>query len=317
MNVDYLESKGNVSREPVGKSCLVCPIRSANIGGGRIYYRILLPHKCAPEEEFRWNPKVPLLVLTGPGQTGMSSVFGFGCKLMSLLGPRAHAHCLLWDRRNIGQSSVNYELSSGSNLVEEEADDLYKLLSRLDRLDSLFLFGMSSGARLSLLFQKRHPNLCRGIVLAPPTGGRTNNAIQVLCESYYEIYTRAAAEGGMRAVAALPFYKAKSEENRQRLLETEPQTFIRVLDKTCKFFKKFHDAPLIGMTEAEMRNCKVPVLVVHSGDTTDTLHLLADARIAAQMFPNSDSLVIARNLAELLPHLSNFINSWSYNRSRV
>ena len=307
MNVDYLNKTGRTASSLQEGACQVCPIRSATIAGGAIYYRFLLPLKSSLQEEHERDPSIPLLVLTGPGQSGMNAIYSFAVALMKVLAPQVKIHMLIWDRRNIGLSDINYEFSSGQNLVEEEADDLFKLLTELNRLDNLFLLGMSSGARLTCAFHNRHQGICRGIILAPPTGGKTNNAIEILCEAYYQPYIRAAEKGGMQAVLALPFYSKKSDRNKARLLATDVDMFSKALQDTCSYFRRFKDAPLIGLTESEMRMFDVPVLVSHSGDTKDKLHLLADARIAANMLPKSESLVVAKGIPQLLPSLVSFL----------
>lgn len=89
---------------------------------------------------------------------------------------------LTWDRRNTGRSSFGYSNSSVPMLVEE-AEDLHVLIADRLGLPNTVLYGFSSGARVSLRLAVDHPDVIRGVVACPPTGG--NYAARVVSSMYY------------------------------------------------------------------------------------------------------------------------------------
>lgn len=96
----------------------------------------------------------------------------------------------------------------------------------------------------------------RGLVLAPPTGGPV--AAEFLAYSYYMQYAALAAERGMRAVAATPFYAAlllRSPRREATLLATRVDAFHAAMCRSADFLLQYKAAPMLGMSEAALRRC--------------------------------------------------------------
>ena len=115
-------------------------------------------------------PTPDFVVLTLGGRQGVKSSKGFAAILATIL----KANVLIWDRRNSNNSSINF---GEECLFIEDAKDLKELLLTLNvPLPCLFV-GSSSGARISAMFTFDNPKFVRGLVLAPPTGGDSCNAV--------------------------------------------------------------------------------------------------------------------------------------------
>jgi pimeloyl-ACP methyl ester carboxylesterase len=173
---------------------------------------------------------------------------------------------LLHDRRNTGASDV---LIAGDEGEEEIwADDLVLLLQRLDAVPA-FVGGTSSGARLSMLTCLRHPEAVRGLLLMRVTGGKV--AAGRLPPLYYGQFIEAARSGGMAAVCATEQYQeriAANPGNRERLMRMDPQEYIRVMQHWLDIFERGPRAPILGMTEEQVRSIRAPTIVVPGNDNT-------------------------------------------------
>jgi pimeloyl-ACP methyl ester carboxylesterase len=190
---------------------------------------------------------------------------------------------LLHDRRNTGASDI---LIGGAASEEEIwADDLHALLAQQSELPA-FVGGSSSGARLAILTCLRHPEAVRGLTLLRVTGGEF--AAQRLPETYYGQYIRAAEQGGMAAVCATEQYReriAANPGNEARLLAMDPAGYIAIMSRWRAHFVSGAEFPVMGVSEAELRSLRVPVVVIPGNDKT---HASANGREAHRLIAGSE-----------------------------
>ena len=190
---------------------------------------------------------------------------------------------LLHDRRNCGASDVAFDGSGSEH--EVWADDLHALGQQLNALP-LVVGGSSAGARLAILFAIRHPQALRGLLLWRVTGGQ--EAVDRLAEMYYGQFIKIARAGGMQAVCESEHFseciKARPE-NRERLLQTDPEQFIKVMTTWRQRFLESASLPIVGATEADLRSIAAPACLIAGNDV---IHTPATARKAAGLIPNSE-----------------------------
>jgi pimeloyl-ACP methyl ester carboxylesterase len=195
----------------------------------------------------------------------------------------ANHRCLIYDRRNCGESDI---LIAGDKSEQEIwADELALLLTQLD-LAPAYLGGWSAGCRVALLTAIRHPEAVRGLLLGWVTGG--GHAAQELAQTYYGQFIEAADKGGMEAVAATAFFAeriAQNPGNRHRLLSMDTKEFISTMSGWGRYFSEAGDLPVIGATEAELAGIKVPTCIV-AGD--DDVHPTSAAQNLHRILPNSE-----------------------------
>ena len=107
--------------------------------------------------------------------------------------------------------------------------------------------GSSAGARLAILFAIRHPDALRGLLLWRVTGGQ--EAVDRLAEMYYGQFIKIARAGGMQAVCESEHFseciKARPA-NRDRLLATDPEQFIKVMTSWRERFLESATLPIVG-----------------------------------------------------------------------
>ena len=205
---------------------------------------------------------------------------------------------LLHDRRNCGASEVAFDGSASEH--EVWSDDLYELGKRLGTLP-MYVGGSSAGARLAILYAMRHPDGLRGLLLWRVTGGQ--EAVDRLSENYYGQYIKLARQGGMQAVAASEHFAesiAARPPNRDRLLSTNVDGFIAVMNAWRDHFLQSAKLPIVGASEADLNAIKAPACLIAGNDV---IHTPATARKAASLFPNSelhDDVVEKRSDGNLL-----------------
>jgi pimeloyl-ACP methyl ester carboxylesterase len=190
---------------------------------------------------------------------------------------------LLHDRRNCGGSDVAFDGSASEHDIW--ADDLYELGEQLGALP-MVVGGSSAGARLAILYAIRHPDDVRGLLLWRVTGGQ--GAVDKLSENYYGQYIRLAREGGMQAVAGSEHFAeciAARPSNRERLLSTDVESFIAVMETWREHFLASAKLPIVGATEAQLRAITAPACIITGNDV---IHTPATARKAASLIPNSE-----------------------------
>ena len=201
--------------------------------------------------------------------------------------------CLIYDRRNCGESDI---LIAGDKSEQEIwADELAALLRHLD-LAPAYLGGWSAGCRVALLTAIRYPEVVRGLLLGWVTGGQ--EAAQRLANEYYGQFIAAAREGGMTAVAKMPFFADRIKANpgnEQRLLSMDPAQFIATMSRWESYFSEAGDLPVIGATEAELAGIKAPVCIVagddavHPTKAAENLHrIIAGSEYHAPPIPRAE-----------------------------
>ena len=193
---------------------------------------------------------------------------------------------LIWDRPNCGESDLWFRGPSESLL---NADALAGLLRALNLAPAL-LVGGSAGSRVSLLTAIRHPDVAERLFLLWVSGGAIG--LSVLAYHYCHDPLAAASMGGMPAVAALPGFAEplrRNPENRARLLGEDTGAFIRTMKTWAETYLPAADSPVPGTTAAQLRDLKMPTLVLRSGEsdfhhprvTSEAVHaLIPNARIA-------------------------------------
>jgi pimeloyl-ACP methyl ester carboxylesterase len=205
---------------------------------------------------------------------------------------------LLHDRRNCGASEVGFDGSASEH--EVWADDLYELARQIGALP-MYVGGSSAGARLAIQYAMRHPGGLRGLLLWRVTGGQ--EAVDRLSESYYGQYMKLAEAGGMEAVCDSEHFAAciaARPGNRERLLSTDVDTFVKVMRYWRERFLASATLPIVGASEADLNAIKAPACVV-SGN--DVIHTPATARKTARLLPNCefhDDVVSKRSDGDLL-----------------
>ena len=202
------------------------------------------------------------------------------------LAKRIAAHgyrVLLHDRRNCGASDVSFDGSGSENAIW--ADDLHELGRQLGALP-MYVGGSSSGARLAILYALRHPAALRGLLLWRVTGGK--EAVDKLSENYYGQYIKLARAGGMQAVADSEHFAesiAARPANRARLLATNVDEFIKVMEFWRQRFLESATLPIVGASEADLNAIHAPACLIAGNDV---IHTPATARKAARLIPNSE-----------------------------
>jgi pimeloyl-ACP methyl ester carboxylesterase len=196
----------------------------------------------------------------------------------------AHGYrVLLHDRRNCGASDVAFDGSASEH--EVWADDLYELAKQL-KAAPLYVGGSSAGARLAILFAIRHPDALRGLLLWRVTGGQ--HAVDKLSENYYGQYIKLAQAGGMQAVADSEHFAemiAARAQNRERLMKTDANEFIKVMTAWRDAFLKSSTLPIVGASEAQLNAIVAPACLIAGNDV---IHTPATARKTARLIPNSE-----------------------------
>jgi pimeloyl-ACP methyl ester carboxylesterase len=190
---------------------------------------------------------------------------------------------LLHDRRNTGASEVVIEGEDGEEQIW--ADDLVILLKQLGAT-SAWIGGGSSGARISMLTYMRHPEFVRGLLLMRVTGG--DFAAGRLPEMYYAQFIRAAQTGGMAAVCATEQVRERIAANPstgERLMAMDPARYIAVMSHWLEIFTSGPKAPVMGITEAELRAFRVPTIIIPGNDMT---HASASSMAAQKLIPGAE-----------------------------
>lgn len=241
----------------------------ASINGALINYEIMEP---------QGRRSGPALALSPGGRNPMAEIRRMG-SLMAEAGYRV----LLHDRRNCGASDVGFDAKRSE--YEMWSDDLHELLGQLG-MGPAIIGGSSSGARLALTMALRHSADVRALLLMRITGGRF--AVDRLIEKYYDVFSRAAAAGGMAAVCETEHFAEiirNRSENRALLMAQHPGAFIACMNAWRAHFLAGIDLPLVGTSEANLRSLKVPVCIIPGNDLT---HPRARGGLVAPMIPGAE-----------------------------
>ena len=190
---------------------------------------------------------------------------------------------MLHDRRNTGASDILIAGAEGEEAIW--TGDMHALLSEQGALPAFFC-GSSAGARTSMLFYLRYPQVVRGLLLLRVTGGAF--AAGRLPEQYYGQFIRTAQQGGMAAICATEQWQERIQANpanRQYLAQLPAQQFIDVLTRWNEIFVAGGQYPVMGVTPGEMATIKTPTIIIPGNDNT---HSSASAAAAHRLIAGSE-----------------------------
>jgi pimeloyl-ACP methyl ester carboxylesterase len=235
----------------------------------------------------------PWLALTPGGRRGYSEFIRLAGKIAN------HGfRVLLHDRRNCGSSGLLFDDSDAEDA--HWAEDLHELMRQLGALPG-FIGGSSSGCRTSLLLYLRHRPDVKGLLLFRVTGGAF--AGKALPEKYYELFLRAARQGGMAAVCETDHWReriALRPSDRDALMAMPVERFISIMTSWKQRFLTGIDMPVLGVTEQELRSIAVPTVVIPGNDK---IHSGPTGVLASTMIPGAvlHQLPIPATDRELIP----------------
>ena len=190
---------------------------------------------------------------------------------------------LVWDRPNTGASDICFR---GASESEMQADRLAGLLTALD-LAPAIIIGGSGGSRVSLLAAARHPEVASKLAMWWISGGTFG--LLTLAVVYCGESIRAAWQGGMEAVVALPDWAEVLERNpgnRQRFLDLDPQEFIDTLERWMLVYCPSPSSTVPGLPDDAYAALDLPTLVFRSGKS-DPYHTRATSELLHRLIPGS------------------------------
>ncbi len=250
-----------------------------------------------------YNPqaKIPLIVTPG----GMGEIDGFGGFARNVAAAAPDLKVIIWDRRNMGRSGINF----GSDpLTVEEAEDLHVLMDRLGVAPAAF-YGMSSGARSNMVLAERYPSDVAAFIIAPMTGGPL--AAEQLPQEYYLKYVQDESLTSMEAVVETPLWAAYLERNgeagREELMRQDVSEFLAAMQRAGEHLQSFAQKTTLGMTDEQLAALTVPAtLILHHGQEVDYLHPIPNSRAATTLLQNS-TLEFAPTLQPILDAMLPFV----------
>ena len=216
------------------------------------------------------------VTVTPGGRRGMAGERALGATIAE-----AGYRVLLHDRRNTGASGIAI---SGESESMEQAEDLLALMQGL-RTGPAFVAGSSSGARMSLLLARHHPEAVKALLLWRVTGGPY--AAKRLAYNYYEQFLETVASGGMEAICDTDHFAAMiaaNPANRDTLLRMGKDTFTAGMHRWLESFRKDADYPVAGISPMEMRQMTLPAICIPGNDR---VHPAAGAQAAHRLLPFS------------------------------
>jgi len=190
---------------------------------------------------------------------------------------------LVWDRPNTGASDICF---TGDSESEMQADRLAGLLRALD-LAPAVIVGGSGGSRVSLLTAARHPDVAAKLAMWWISGGTFG--LLTLAVVYCGESIRAAWQGGMEAVIALPDWADVLERNpgnRQRFLDLDAREFIATLERWMRVYCPDPLATVPGLPDAACATLDVPTLIFRSGKS-DPYHTRATSEQLHRLIPGA------------------------------
>jgi pimeloyl-ACP methyl ester carboxylesterase len=186
---------------------------------------------------------------------------------------------ILWDRPNVGGSSVAF---TGNSESEIQAEALSGLLRYLD-VGPAVVIGGSGGARVSLLAASRDPELVAGLAMWWISGGVYG--LHVLADYYCAQSVGAAWHGGMQAVVELPIWQEvleRTPSNRERFLSMDRSEFIAVLERWMLSYYPMDPTSLVpGLGEDDIARLNMPIRVYRGGSTDINHPRITSERLAA------------------------------------
>lgn len=252
-----------------------------------------------------YNPDGTIPLIVTPG--GMGECDGFRGFARNVAAAASDFKVIIWDRRNMGRSSVSFGTEP---LSIEEAEDLHVLIGRLDVGPAAF-YGMSSGARSNLVLADRYPDDVAALVIAPLTGGPI--AATQLPDEYYLKYVSDDSLTSMEEVANTPLWSAyidrNTPERRDELMQQDVADFLAAMKRSGEHLQSYRHKTALGMTDEQLAALTVTAtLLLHHGDETDELHPIPNSRAATTLLQNS-TFEIAPTLEPILELLVPFVRT--------
>ena len=250
-----------------------------------------------------YNPQATIPLIVTPG--GMGEIDGFGSFARNVAAAAPDLKVIIWDRRNMGRSGINFGTDP---LSIEEAEDLHVLIDRLQIAPAAF-YGMSSGSRSNMVLAERYPDDVAAFIIAPLTGGPL--AAEQLPQEYYLKYLSDFDLTSMADVAETPLWAAYLERNgeqgRYELMNQEVGDFLAAMKRAGEHLQSYGQKTTLGMTDEQLAALRVPAtLILHHGQEVDYLHPIAHSRAATTLFQNS-TLEFAPTLQPILDAILPFI----------
>lgn len=292
-NNSYYSVYFNALPEPPGVDELECEKLTVDLRPERdvtLYAEIYNP-----------NASIPLIVTPG----GMGEIGGFGGFARNVAAAAPDLKVVIWDRRNMGRSGINFGTDP---LSMEEAEDLHVLIERLGVGPAAF-YGMSSGARSNMVLAERYPDDIAAFVIAPMTGGPL--AAKQLPEEYYLKYVNDDSLTSMEAVAKTPLWAAYIDRNgpdgREELLQQDVSEFLAAMKRAGEHLQSYSQKTMLGATDEQLAALTVPAtLILHHGQEIDYLHPIPNSRAATTLLQNS-TFEFASTLQPILDLLLPFV----------
>ncbi len=250
-----------------------------------------------------YNPNADIPLIVTPG--GMGEIDGFGGFARNVAAAAPDLKVIIWDRRNMGRSSINFGTEP---LSIEEAEDLHVLIDRLGVGPAAF-YGMSSGARSNMVLAERYPDDIAAFVIAPLTGGPM--AASQLPGEYYMKYVEDDNLTSMEEVAKTPLWSAYIDRNgakgREHLMQQDVSEFLAAMKRAGEHLQSYAQKTTLGMTDDQLAALTVPAtLILHHGQEADYLHPIPHSRAATTLLKNS-TLEFAPTLQPILDLLLPFV----------
>jgi len=250
-----------------------------------------------------YNPQASIPLIVTPG--GMGEIDGFGGFARNVAVAAPDLKVIIWDRRNMGRSGIDFGTEP---LSVEEAEDLHVLIERLGVGPAAF-YGMSSGARSNMVVAERYPEDVAAIVIAPLTGGPL--AASQLSEEYYLRYVNDDSLTSMEEVAKTPLWSAYIDRNgpegRELLMQQDLSEFLAAMKRTGEHLQSFSQKTALGMSDEQLAALAVPAtLILHHSQEADYLHPIVHSRAATTLIQNS-TLEFAPTLEPILELLLPFV----------
>jgi pimeloyl-ACP methyl ester carboxylesterase len=218
----------------------------------------------------------PWVTVTPGGRRGLA-----GERILASLIAEAGYRVLIHDRRVMGASGIAFE---GSSESYEQAEDLVALLRELGT-GPAYVAGSSSGARMSLVLAKNHPEAVKALLLWRVTGGEY--AAKRLAFNYYIQYLEAVATGGIDTVLETEHFAAMAAANpvnEETLRQMGAAKFAEAMKRWLIGFNATSHYPVAGISPDEMRAMTLPAIVIPGNDR---VHPPAGAQAAHRLLPNS------------------------------
>ncbi len=174
---------------------------------------------------------------------------------------------LIWDRPNTGESDIQLYGQSESHM---RAETLAGMVRELE-LGPVVAMGGSGGARDSILFTIRYPELVTRLITWSIVGGAFSS--MSLASVYVLDELRAVRRSGIAGILALKGRAgswsdlvAANPRNQQRLEQLGAEEFERVMWRWFEAYVPKPNEAIPGVPDWQMRSIQVPTLIVRGGE---------------------------------------------------